>query len=35
MDWNDLGIIAISLDQSVYLYNSYSGDIEHLLSNEN
>jgi cell division cycle protein 20 (cofactor of APC complex) len=31
MDWGDNGILAVSLDQSVYLWNSYNGEIQLLL----
>lgn len=32
MDWGDNGILAVSLNQSVYLWNSYTQDIQLLLS---
>jgi len=32
LDWGKNGLLAISLDQNVYLWNYHSGDIKLLLS---
>ena len=34
MDWGENGLLAVSLNQSVYLWNCFSGDISNLLTTE-